>query len=226
MKLLGWITSFVVAGSLAALGCSAMPITSSGPLKPTGVGTHPGGVLTSAFHGTLVPKKGDQLAMFAMGCFWGSEGTYRKVKGVVATAVGYSGGTTPNPTYEMVCTGTTHHAETVLVEFNPKVVTYRQLLEVFWASHDPTTLNQQGPDIGEQYRSAIFYLSPDQKAAAEATAKAEQKSLHSKLSTRIVAASTFYPAEDYHQQYAEKVGHSTCPPPRRPVRGVGMRDGE
>lgn len=213
--------------ALAGLqGCALETSISSGPSGGTApassVGIHPGGILTSSYHGTLTPKPGDELAMFAMGCFWGSEATYRKVKGVTATAVGFSGGTTVNPTYDQVCTGSTHHAESVLVEFDPKKVTYSQLLEVFWASHDPTTVDQQGPDYGEQYRSAIYYFSPEQKTLAEQTLAKEQKTTEGKIVTQIKAAGPFYAAELYHQQYAAKTGHDACPPPRRKVHGVGM----
>jgi peptide-methionine (S)-S-oxide reductase len=190
-------------GSLAA-GTAA---TSASP-----VGTNPGG----AGAGTpLVAAPGDQLAAFAEGCFWGSEDTFRHVAGVVATAVGYSGGHTSNPTYPEVCAHDTGHAETVLVEFDPKKVTYSQLLRVFWDSHDPTTPNRQGPDIGDQYRSAIFTFGAEEDAAARASMAAEQAQYKSKITTEIEAARPFWKAEDYHQQYDEKTGRHSCPLPAR-----------
>ena len=215
MKHLGWITSLAVAASLAAVGCSGMsPVSGSGGTKPTGVGIHPGGVLTSDYRGTLVPKKGDQLAMFALGCFWGSETTYRRVKGVVATAVGYSGGTTPNPTYEEVCSGRTGHSEVVLVVFDPKVVSYDQLLKVFWESHDPTQGMRQGNDAGTQYRSAIYTSESGQQDAAERSRKSFQDVLSKggfgEITTEIAPAGPFYFAEGYHQQYLAKNPGGYC----------------
>jgi peptide-methionine (S)-S-oxide reductase len=172
------------------------------------VGTNPG----NAGAGTpLVPAAGDELAAFAEGCFWGSEDTFRHVGGVVATAVGYSGGHTTSPTYEDVCTHTTGHAETVLVEFDPKRVTYAQLLRVFWDSHDPTTPNQQGPDIGDQYRSAIFTFSPAEEAAARGSLVAEQPHYKDKITTEIQPIGRFWKAEGYHQQYDEHTGRHSCP---------------
>jgi len=150
--------------------------------------------------------------MFAAGCFWGVEAAFREVDGVIATAVGYSGGRSDNPTYSDVCSGRTGHAETVEVTFNPALISYEQLLDVFWNSHDPTTLNRQGPDVGEQYRSAIFFLTPEQEAAARASKQALQESGKFKkpIVTEITPASKFYLAEDYHQQYFEKRGISHC----------------
>ena len=132
---------------------------------------------------------------------------------MVATAVGYSGGHTSTPTYEDVCSHTTGHAETVLVEFDPKKVTYLQLLRVFWDSHDPTTPNQQGPDIGDQYRSAIFTFTPRQEAAARASLAAEQPHYRQKITTEIEPIGRFWKAEGYHQQYDEKTGRHSCPIP-------------
>jgi peptide-methionine (S)-S-oxide reductase len=224
MRLLGWIGLVALTGLFAVTGCAEAKAFDGDPaLKPiAGVGTHPGGIGTPNYRGMFVPKGHDQIAMFAMGCFWGSEATFRKVKGVVATAVGFSGGITPNPSYELVCTGRTHHAETVAVEFDPSVVTYAQLLEVFWASHDPTTLNQQGPDVGEQYRSEIFYFTPEQRDLAITTGRKEQALIGEKIVTKVAPAGAFYLAEGYHQQYDEKTGRDTCPPARRQVRGVKM----
>jgi peptide-methionine (S)-S-oxide reductase len=149
-------------------------------------------------------------ATFGAGCFWGVEAAFRQVKGVAATAVGYSGGHFPNPTYKDVCSGRTGHAEVVQVEFDPAAVSYDDLLKVFWENHDPTTLNRQGPDIGAQYRSAIFFHTPQQEAAAKASKEKMQASYKKKIVTEITAASEFYPAEDYHQQYLEKRGLAHC----------------
>ena len=151
-------------------------------------------------------------AMFAAGCFWGVEAAFRKVEGVLDTAVGYSGGRTGNPTYRQVCTGRTGHAETVLVEFDPAVVSYEKLLDVFWKSHDPTQANRQGPDVGTQYRSAIFYLNRTQERAAEASKARLELSgmLRRPIATEIAAASEFYRAEEYHQMYYEKRGLKGC----------------
>jgi peptide-methionine (S)-S-oxide reductase len=149
-------------------------------------------------------------ATFGAGCFWGVEATFRKIKGVIDTAVGYSGGNMKNPTYENVCTDTTNHAEVVQVEYDPKQVSYGQLLDVFWSNHDPTTMNRQGPDTGTQYRSVIFYHNEEQKKAAIASRDKQQKKLKSKIVTEIVPAQSFYRAEEYHQQYLEKRGVFTC----------------
>jgi peptide-methionine (S)-S-oxide reductase len=153
-----------------------------------------------------------QKAIFAAGCFWGVEATFRKIPGVIATAVGYTGGGTINPSYEQVCTGDTGHAEAVEVQFDPARVSYEQLLDVFWKSHDPTTLNRQGPDVGEQYRSAIFFLSPAQQSAAVASKQALEKSGAFKrpIVTQITPAAEFFCAEEYHQQYFEKRGLAGC----------------
>ena len=152
-------------------------------------------------------------ATFAAGCFWHVEATFRKVKGVVSARVGYIGGKIENPTYKDVCTDRTGHAEAIEVEYDSAVVTYDDLLLVFWAVHDPTTVNRQGPDIGSQYRSVIFYHSPDQKAAAIASKErlqATDRYRQQKIVTEIVPATAFYPAEDYHQRYFEKRGLASC----------------
>lgn len=153
-----------------------------------------------------------EKATFAAGCFWGVEAAFRKIKGVVSTRVGYTGGRTRNPTYEQVCSSNTGHAEAVEVTYDPSQLSYEELLETFWRTHDPTTLNRQGPDVGSQYRSAIFYHDAQQEAAARASLENQQKSRgHGRpIVTQIVAASEFYPAEDYHQQYYEKRGISGC----------------
>ncbi|MBX7247081.1 MAG: peptide-methionine (S)-S-oxide reductase MsrA [Candidatus Sumerlaeaceae bacterium] len=154
-----------------------------------------------------------QLATFGAGCFWGVEALFREVPGVKSTAVGYLGGTLQNPTYRDVCTGRTGHAEVLQLEFDPAVVSYDELLNVFWEIHDPTTLNSQGPDHGTQYRSAIFFHSPEQEAAARASkARVEALGIFPRpIVTEITPTSTFYAAEDYHQQYFEKRGiHGGC----------------
>lgn len=152
------------------------------------------------------------LATFGAGCFWGVEVAFRNVRGVKDALVGYLGGTLANPTYRDVCTGRTGHAEVVQVEYEPSEVSYDRLLDVFWENHDPTTLNRQGPDVGTQYRSAIFYHSPEQKAAAEASRASLEASgkLRRPVVTEITEASAFYPAEDYHQRYLEKRGRASC----------------
>ncbi len=149
-----------------------------------------------------------ELATFGAGCFWGIETAFRRVDGVRETAVGYAGGTTASPTYQEVCSGTTGHAEVVQLKFDPAVVSYDQLLDLFWQLHDPTQLNRQGPDFGTQYRSAIFIHSPEQEAAAKASKdKAQSSGRFSRpIVTEIVPASEFTMAEDYHQQYFEKRG--------------------
>jgi peptide-methionine (S)-S-oxide reductase len=151
-------------------------------------------------------------AIFAAGCFWGVEEAFRQVKGVTSTTVGYTGGTATNPSYRDVCTGNTGHAEAVKVEFDPNQVSYDQLLSVFWQSHDPTTLNRQGPDVGTQYRSVIFFEDAAQEAAARNSKAALEKSglFKRPIVTDIKPASDFYRAEDYHQQYFEKRGIKSC----------------
>ena len=151
-------------------------------------------------------------ASFAAGCFWGVEAAFRQVDGVLETAVGYSGGRAENPTYESVCSGRTGHAETVEVEHDPAKLSYEKLLDVFWENHDPTTLNRQGPDVGDQYRSAIFFQTPEQEAAAIASKESREKGgqYNRPIVTEIKPASTFYRAEEYHQRYLEKHGLAHC----------------
>ncbi|HOZ46380.1 MAG TPA: peptide-methionine (S)-S-oxide reductase MsrA [Candidatus Hydrogenedentes bacterium] len=153
-----------------------------------------------------------QDATFAAGCFWGVEATFSKVPGVVSTEVGYTGGTSANPTYEDVCSHTTGHAEAVHLRYDPEAVTYEQLLSVFWQCHDPTSWHRQGPDVGSQYRSAIFFHTPEQEAAATASKRAldESGQYDRPVVTEIVAAPTFYRAEEYHQGYLAKRGLHGC----------------
>jgi peptide-methionine (S)-S-oxide reductase len=151
-------------------------------------------------------------ATFGAGCFWGVEAAFRQLKGVTSTAVGYMGGKLDDPTYEDVCTDRTGHAEVVQVEFDPSQVSYQDVLRVFWENHDPTTLNRQGPDSGTQYRSVIFFHTPEQEAAAKASKDALTKSGRFKrpIVTEIQPAPKFWRAEEYHQQYLEKRGLAHC----------------
>jgi len=162
----------------------------------------------------MFDKKDKNLekATFAAGCFWGVEDVFIKVKGVESTLVGYTGGRLKDPTYENVCSGITGHAEAVLVEFDPEKVSYKELLNIFWNTHDPTTLHKQGPDVGEQYRSVIFFHSEEQKEEAEKSKKELEASGKFKdpIVTEITPASEFYKAEDYHQKYFQKTGLRSC----------------
>lgn len=153
-----------------------------------------------------------EKATFAAGCFWGVEAAFRSLPGVIDTAVGYIGGTTENPSYEQVCTGSTGHAEAVEVDFDPEKVSYDQLLHTFWSNHNPTTLNRQGPDIGTQYRSAVFFHTPAQQTAATTSRDtlAASGQYPNPIVTQILPAPQFYRAEEYHQQYLEKRGQSSC----------------
>jgi peptide-methionine (S)-S-oxide reductase len=148
-----------------------------------------------------------EQATFGAGCFWGVEYVFRRVPGVVDVQVGYTGGLTKNPTYPEVCSHTTGHAEVAQVTFDNERVSFDQLLDVFWALHDPTQVNRQGPDIGDQYRSAIFTHSPEQQTAAETSKQRAQARFSKPIATEIVPLTTFYPAENYHQAYYEKNGH-------------------
>jgi len=148
-----------------------------------------------------------ETATFGAGCFWGVEYVFERVPGVLSTEVGYAGGHTENPTYRDVCSHGTGHAEVLRVEFDPSVVSFEQLLEVFWAMHDPTQVDRQGPDVGDQYRSAIFTNSDEQQRAAEASRDAAQARFDRPIATEITPAGPFYPAEDYHQRYYDKTGH-------------------
>jgi peptide-methionine (S)-S-oxide reductase len=149
----------------------------------------------------------NETATFGAGCFWGVEWVYRQVPGVIEAVSGYSGGHTTNPTYREVCGHGTGHAEVVQVTFDPAVVTYDQLLEVFWAMHDPTQMNRQGPDVGDQYRSIVLAHSDEQRLAAEASRERAQARFTRPIATQIVPFEAFYPAEDYHQRYYDKTGH-------------------
>lgn len=157
-------------------------------------------------------KKVREKATFAAGCFWGVEAAFRGLKGILSTRVGYTGGTFKNPTYEDVCSGKTGHAEVVEIEYDPNQISYEELLDIFWKIHDPTTLYRQGPDVGEQYRSAIFYHNKQQEAVAKTSKERLEKSgvFKDKIVTKILPASEFYQAEDYHQQYYEKKGIKGC----------------
>jgi peptide-methionine (S)-S-oxide reductase len=169
---------------------------------------------TSEVAAASQPKGAGKMekACFAAGCFWGVEAAFRQVPGVVETAVGYSGGTTDEPTYKEVCSGRTGHAEVVQVDFDAETVSFQRLLEVFFAIHDPTTLNRQGPDVGSQYRSAVFYHSPEQKTAAEAMKQQLEASgkFSRPIVTEVTPASAFWRAEEYHQRYVEKHGGGGC----------------
>lgn len=153
-----------------------------------------------------------EIATFGAGCFWGVEAAFQRVSGVIETAVGYSGGRTENPTYEDVCTDETGHAEVVQVTFDPAKVSFEQLLDMFWKIHDPTQVNRQGPDFGKQYRTAIFFHSPEQEAAAKKSLAALESSGGFKrpIATEITPAGRFYRAEEYHQKYLQKRGAASC----------------
>ena len=153
-----------------------------------------------------------ERATFAAGCFWGVEEAFLKMKGVKSTRVGYTGGNFPDPSYEDVCTDRTGHAEAIELEFDPNEISYRELLDFFWSIHNPTTKNRQGPDIGSQYRSTIFYHNPEQENIARKSKQQldDSNSLQNKIVTEIVPAATFYQAEDYHQKYYQKIGGGSC----------------
>jgi peptide-methionine (S)-S-oxide reductase len=176
-------------------------------------GSMPGGVTLFGTDKVVPLTEGREIATFAAGCFWGIEDYFRQVDGVTATAVGYSGGKVKNPTYKQVCYTPTGHAEAVRVEFDPKKVSYKQLLETFWKIHDPCQVGGQGPDMGDQYRSAVFFHSPEQKKVAEESKAAQQKERSRPITTQIVPEATFWMAEDYHQQYCLKNGIAACPIP-------------
>jgi methionine-S-sulfoxide reductase len=158
-----------------------------------------------------------EKALFAAGCFWGVQYYFDEVPGVTKTTAGYTGGHVKNPTYEQVLTHSTGHAEAVLIEFDPKTVSYETLCKQFFRMHDPTQLNRQGPDVGENYRSAIYYFDDGQKKTAEAVKQASQRNFKQPIVTEITKAGPFYEAEAYHQKYAERTGHGMCHIPYKPV---------
>ena len=208
------IALLVALGSALALSLSALAGhggTDSGFVKVTnsGIGVTPGDIGKRMDILQAARERGHDLAIFAGGCFWGTEGQFRLIKkGIVATAVGYSGGHVPNPTYEMVCSHTTGHAESVLVEFDPKQISYAQLVNDFFQMHDPTQVDGQGPDLGNNYRSAIFFFDNEQEAIARKVKDELQatKYANQRIATEITKAGPFWMAEDYHQQYYEKRG--------------------
>ena len=205
-----------IAAALAIGGFASLRALTPPPERPiNGVAGHAG----NAGMGTpLKAAPGHELAAFAMGCFWGSESIYRHIPGVTATSVGYTGGKTKNPTYEDVCSHTTGHAEAVLVEYDPKKTSYEKLLNVFWENHDSTSGDRQGPDVGDQYRSMVFALTPAQQERALASRDAFGRKLSRKITTRVELIGPFYMAEGYHQQYHEKTGTANCPFPKPPKK--------
>jgi peptide-methionine (S)-S-oxide reductase len=220
MKVAFWLLAIALALAIAAAKVGIFPAWAGGggandQIGNPAVGKRPGNV----GDGTPLTASGkNQLAVFAQGCFWGVEERLRRVPGVVATAVGYTGGDEPNPNYQQVSAHRTGHAEAVLVEFDPEQVTYRQLLATFWETHDPTSGDRQGPDRGRQYRSAIFTFGPEQLEVALASRAEEQQHLARPITTEIAAAGPFWLAEEYHQQWDEKHGVRSCPVPHRPAR--------
>ncbi len=169
-----------------------------------------GSVFCQAIAKAKVKQVKIEKAMFGAGCFWGVEETFRHLPGVVSTAVGFSGGTVKNVSYEQVCRGNTGHAEVVEIEYDPTKISYNELLKTFFANHDPTTLNRQGPNIGYQYRSAIFYTTPEQEKEAIVARDQWQATSGKKVVTVIEPAESFYKAEEYHQRYLEKHGLRDC----------------
>jgi peptide-methionine (S)-S-oxide reductase len=210
LALVGLVAACSKTGTVPTPEHQAMKQNDETSLVRRHVGTEPG----HAGNGTpLAPQAGNALAAFAAGCFWGVEDIFRQVPGVTATAVGYAGGRVDNPSYELVCTHTTEHAETVLVEFDPKVVTYDTLLNVFFKNHDPTTKNRQGPDVGDQYRSQIFTFSGEEETLAKQAKTRESAERHKPVVTLVEPMGRFWKAEEYHQQYDEKTGTHSCPLP-------------
>lgn len=215
----GFLVPLLIAalavGACKTAGDGARPDTTaaSGASASTRrkVGTDPGHLSAGT---KLVAQPGNELAAFAGGCFWGVEDNLRQVPGVVATAVGYTGGSTERPTYEQVCSHTTGHAEAVLVEFEPAKISYEQLVVVFFKNHDPTTMNRQGPDVGSQYRSAVFTFDDRQAEVVKQVIAAEEKERAKRVVTIVAPAAPFWKAEEYHQQYDEKTGTHSCPLPR------------
>ena len=219
MRILLALAAVVVLSACRSAATTATPepephassTAAAAPGARRSVGTDPGKV----GRGTpLVPRDGNQLAAFAAGCFWGVEDNFRQVPGVVATAVGYTGGHTDDPNYEVVCAHKSGHAEAVLVEFDPNKVSYATLVNVFFKNHDPTTMNRQGPDVGDQYRSAVFTFSAEQDATVRAAMAREDAVRNRKVVTVVQPIARFWKAEEYHQQYDEKTGTHTCPTPK------------
>lgn len=192
---------------VAAIGLALAAVTRSETMSEVPPGTLASNPNLATKHSGPVER-----ATFGAGCFWGVESAFRRVPGVTATSVGYIGGNTERPTYEEVCSDSTGHAEAVEVEFDPREVSYEQLLDVFWKLHDPTQLNRQGPDHGTQYRSAIFVHSDQQRAAAEASlARLDESGRYAApIVTRVEPAQTFWRAEEYHQQFLDKRGLGNC----------------
>jgi len=202
-----WI-DMIAAASVTAV--AAFALTSGGPGRAPSAGS--AGPSASAPASQPHKEKHVKKATFGAGCFWGVESTFRQIKGVTDTAVGYMGGTTNKPTYEDVCTDETGHAEVVQVTYDPAQVSYDKLLEVFWKNHDPTTLNRQGPDVGRQYRSAIFFHDAEQEKIARASLTALETSgrFRRPIVTEIAPNAEFWRAEEYHQRYLEKRGLTSC----------------
>jgi peptide-methionine (S)-S-oxide reductase len=214
-KWIGTIAA-MTAGAAAIAGCNLvqvdfLPKGASGEESTADkVGINPGNVLKTS---RPVAGKGLELISLSAGCFWGVETQFREIPGVVATAVGYTGGTVKNPTYEQVCTARTGHTESVLVEFDPAKVSLKKILDVYWAWHNPTVVDRQGPDVGPQYRTAIWTYSDAQKPIIATSLAAEQKKWKKPIVTTVKPAEPFWAAEEYHQQYDAKTGHR-CRPPR------------
>ena len=197
-----WFISLLLPVA-ALVGCG--PTVARAEMKPSGV-------FAPTPTSFVAKGKHTETAYFAGGCFWGLEFRFREVKGVTATAVGYSGGHTDGPTYEEVCTHTTGHAETTLVEFDPTTVSYKQLATMFFTDfHNPTTMNRQGPDEGDSYRSVLFYSNDEQKKAGEEVKAEVQKTLKDPIVTQFLQYKKFWPAEEYHQNYITRTGHYLCP---------------
>ncbi|MBN2205600.1 MAG: peptide-methionine (S)-S-oxide reductase MsrA [Thermoleophilia bacterium] len=210
-----WASAFV--GALSVLAVLVVLTGCGGGSTATGTGGSDGAgsagpVATSSPPGGA-PAGATAIATFAAGCFWGVEARFAAIPGVVDAVVGYTGGTTAGPTYEDVCSGTTGHAEAVRLQYDPDVVSYERLVEAFFAMHDPTTLDRQGPDVGSQYRSAIFFHTPQQEAAARGVAArlAASGTYDDPIVTEIVPAGAFWRAEEYHQDYYEPQGVEVCP---------------
>ena len=218
------LVRLLVPGLLALAGCRS--VGTSSEAKPDNgastttahaaaarrsVGNDPGKVGAGT---PLEARPGNELAAFAGGCFWGVEDNFRQVPGVTGTAVGYTGGRTQNPTYETVSGHGTSHAEAVLVEYDPTKITYEQLVVVFFKNHDPTTMNRQGPDVGSNYRSAVFTLNDKQAEIVTKVMAAEEKERKQKVVTIVSPLAQFWKAEEYHQQYDEKTGTHSCPLPK------------